>query len=49
MVDQVSDITKYTWGQVFEMNIIEFLNINCYIKDKNNYEKEQQEKWKRAH
>ena len=49
MVNEVSDITKLDWHKVFEMPIMEFLNISCYIKDKNNWEKAQQEKWKRAH
>lgn len=49
MVNEVSDITKLTWYQVFEMTIIEFLNICCYSRDKNNWEIAQQEKWRRTH
>lgn len=46
MVKEVSDVTKLTWHQVFEMNIIEFLNVCCFNRDFNNYEKHQMEKWK---
>lgn len=49
MVDQVSNTTKLTWDEVFEMNIIKFLNINCYLRDKAEWERQQQEKWKRKH
>lgn len=49
MVNNITDVTHIGWYEVFEMNIIEFLNITCYIRDKNNWEKEQMEKWRRAH
>lgn len=49
MVDNVASITHLDWNKVMEMLIIEFLNINCYIRDKNEYEKQQMEKWKRTH
>lgn len=49
MVDNVASITHLDWNKVMEMHIIEFLNINCYIRDKNEYEKQQMEKWKRTH
>lgn len=31
------------------MSAVEFLNILCYRKDKNEKEKKEIEKWKRAH
>lgn len=49
MVDAVSEVTRLNWHEVLEMSVIEFLNINCYLRDKNNYEKEQMEKWKARH
>ncbi len=49
MIHQVSDVTKMTWHQVLSMQVTEFLNINCYIRDKNNYEKAQMEKWRKSH
>lgn len=49
MVDQVSDTMRIPWSEVFKMQVLEFLNVNCYIRDKNNYEKEQMEKWRRTH
>ena len=49
MVDEVSEVTRLTWYQVLEMSVMEFLNICCYTRDKNNWEKAQQEKWKRTH
>lgn len=44
MVDQVSEKTRDTWGEVMEYGIIEFLNICCYIKDKNNWEANERKK-----
>lgn len=49
MVNEVSDVMKLDWHSVMELSVIEFLNVCCYHRDKNNWEKEQQEKWKRAH
>lgn len=49
MVNAVADITHLSWHDVFDMSVIEFLNINCYIRDKNNYDNQQMEKWKRSH
>ena len=39
MVNQVSDITKETWDSVYQMPIVVFLNIACYLRDKNEFEK----------
>ena len=49
MVNEVSDITKLTWYQVFEMTVVEFLNICCYSRDKNNWEAAQTKKWQVTH
>ena len=34
-VKQVSDMVHSSWREVFEMNIVEFLNILSFIKDYN--------------
>ena len=47
LVDEVSETTRLTWHEVFEMEVGEFLNIACYGRDKREYEHEQLEKWKR--
>ena len=39
----VKEIKSITLDEVFEINIVEFLNLVCYHKDKNEYEKKQQE------
>lgn len=40
---------KKSWDEVFSMNILEFLNVICYIKDKGEKEKADIERWKRTH
>lgn len=40
---------RKSWDDVFTMNVIEFLNVICYIKDKNEKEKADMERWKRTH
>lgn len=45
----VADTIHKSWDDVFTMNIIEFLNIICYIRDKAEKEKADIEKWKRTH
>mgnify|MGYP003289428349 CR=1 FL=1 len=49
MIDRVSEITRYNWGEVLKMNIFEFLNILCYGRDKNEEQKRQIENFKRKH
>lgn len=49
MVDRVSECTRETWGNVFKMHIREFFNINCYIIDKEQFEKQQMKKWQNKH
>ena len=39
LVNQVSDVTKETWDGVYQMPIVVFLNIACYLRDKNEFEK----------
>lgn len=45
-VDTVSETVRVSWDEVFKMNIIEFLNILCYIKDKKKEEERQMLKLK---
>ena len=45
----VADMIHKSWDEVWQMNVVEFLNTICYIRDKNEYEKEQIEKWQRTH
>lgn len=37
------------WSAVYEMPVIEFLNILAYRNDKNAKLKREQEQWKRTH
>ena len=48
-VDVVSETTRQPWKEIWEMNIVEFLNILCYRRDKREWEKAELEKWKRTH
>ena len=48
-VDEVSKTCRCCWDDVWNMNVVEFLNIICYIKDRAAKEKEDIEKWKRGH
>ena len=48
-VDIVSQTKHVSWDDVFRMNIIEFFNIMCYYRDKQNWEKEEIEKYKQKH
>ena len=45
-VDTVSECVKASWDVVFRMNVIEFLNILSYNKDKKEEEKRQAQKLK---
>lgn len=42
-----SEKTRYTWREVQNLNIVEFLNTLAYMRDKNAYDKEQIKKYKR--
>lgn len=48
-IDQVAEITHNNWDTVLKMGVIEFLNILCYIREKNNWEKESRERYMRQH
>ena len=41
----VKEIKSITLDEVFELKIVEFLNLCCYHKDKNNLDKIQQEEY----
>lgn len=47
MVSTVSETTRLNWNQVFELTVIEFLNIASFAKDTAEREKQQIEQWKR--
>ena len=49
LVDQVGQLTRDKWDDVFRKNIYEFFNLVSYIRHKNNKEKQQLEQWKRTH
>lgn len=48
-IDKVSEVTRFNWHQIYDMQIKEFLNIICYVIDKANEENRQIEEWKRKH
>lgn len=43
----VVEVTGETWSEVWRMNVVEFLNLLCYIKDRNEHQKQMMEKWKK--
>lgn len=49
LIDNISDLTKDKWDDVFKKNIYEFFNLLAYLRHKNKRQKEQIEKWKRTH
>ena len=44
-VDEVANTTRLSWDDVFKKNVVEFLNILCYTKDKANMETQQQKEF----
>lgn len=46
-VDVVAQTVHLSWNEVWEMNIIEFLNTLSYCRDKAAWERAEQEKWRR--
>ena len=48
-IDRVSERMRISWNDAYKLNIIEFLNVLCYIKDRNDWEKQQIEDYKRVH
>lgn len=49
LVDNVSELTREKWDDVFRKNVYEFFNLLSYISHKNKKHKELIEKWKRTH
>ena len=45
-IDKVSETMRISWDDAFKLNIIEFLNVLCYIKDKNTEERKQLDEYK---
>lgn len=45
MVDTVSETIRESWGVVFDMNVVEFINIVCYSKDKLEYKNRKIKEW----
>lgn len=48
-VQSVADTMHKSWDDVFAMNVVEFLNVICFIKDKAEKDKADLEKWRRSH
>lgn len=48
-VDTVSETCRCSWNDVFRKPAMEFLNIVCYTRDKNEERKRSIEAWKRRH
>ena len=48
-IDQVAEVRRQSWDEIFSLNVVEFLNMLCYIRDKRNWEKKQREEWRRTH
>lgn len=49
MVNRVSETIREPWGVVFDMGVMEFLNILCYAKDKAAFEKKQIDDYVKKH
>ena len=49
LVDNVSELTRERWDDVFMKNVYEFFNLLSYIQYKNKKMKDNIEKWKRSH
>lgn len=48
-MDAVSDTCRCEWDKVWEMPVMEFLNVLSYRKDKAAKEQREIEEWKRKH
>ena len=46
-VDTVSETMRISWNEVFEMNIVEFLNVVAYTRDKAQLELEREKEYLR--
>ena len=42
---QVKEVKSITLDQVYEVNVVEFLNLLCYIKDKADFDRRQQKEY----
>lgn len=40
---------KKSWDDVFAMNVVEFLNVICYLNDKAEEDKRRMDQWKKTH
>ena len=48
-IKKVSDLTKYDWGQVWDMNIYLFLNYLQFDNEYNKWERRELDRWKTTH
>ena len=48
-IKKVSDLTKYDWGKVWDMNIYLFLNYLQFDNEYNKWERRELERWKATH
>lgn len=48
-IKKVSDLTKYDWGKVWDMNIYEFLNYLQFDMEYRKMEERELAKWKTTH
>lgn len=48
-MDEVSELCRCNWEEVFRMGAVEFLNLICYKRDKVEKQRQDLEKWKRTH
>ena len=48
-IKKVSDLTKYDWGKVWDMNVYEFLNYLQFDMEYRKWEERELSKWKTIH
>ena len=48
-IKKVSDLTKYDWGQVWDMNIYLFLNYLQFDNEYNKWERRELDRWRATH
>lgn len=48
-MDAVAELTRTPWADVWRMSAVEWLNYECYRRDKAEHEKAELEKWKLTH
>lgn len=48
-VDEVSQVMRKSWDEVYSMGVLEFLNVLSYTRDKREFEKQALENWKKTH